>query len=345
MTAEASSEKKRYDFFAKHRLFIFLWLRELLWKLGQWNSSQLDEFIKNFNPDIFLFPIEDYWYFNRINKYIIKKYKPKRVVSFLWDDNFTYKQHPYSLSARISRFFTRRQVKKLISLSDVVLTICPKMKKECDEEYGINSVIITKPVLSEDSEPRIYDKERPIKIVYSGSLVIGRDKSVAELVKVLSEINKHGTKIFLDIYSRTSLTPNQHALLNVERSSCFKGHLPQNEVFKEQENADVLLFVENIDNKKTNIARLSFSTKITDYLSRNRCILAIGPSDIAPVEYLKNEDAALVCSNRAEITQAIYKIVDDPSLISEYARKAQECALRNHSKVKIQQKFREALLG
>ncbi|MDE7335018.1 MAG: hypothetical protein K2N10_01735, partial [Muribaculaceae bacterium] len=140
---EAVSEKRRYDFFSRHRWAIFLWLRELLWKSGHWKSKELDRFIEDFNPDVFLFHVESYWYFNRLNQYIISKAKPKKVVAFLWDDNFTYRQKPYSLIARINRFITRKQVKKLIAGSDTVLPICPKMKQECDKEFGVNSIIIT----------------------------------------------------------------------------------------------------------------------------------------------------------------------------------------------------------
>ena len=55
-------------------------------------KRKVDDFLEEFKPDILLFSIESYIYFNRINKYIIEKCKPSLVVGFLWDDNFTYKQ-------------------------------------------------------------------------------------------------------------------------------------------------------------------------------------------------------------------------------------------------------------
>lgn len=342
---EAISERKRYSFFTRHRWRIFLWLRELGWKLGNWKSAQLDEFLEDYSPDVFVFHIESYWYFNRLNKYIISKAQPSKVIGYLWDDNFTYKQQPYSLFAKIHRYFTRRQVKELVGLCDTVFTISPKMQQECDQEFGINSILLTKPLLVSNKTEYTYNKNKPIRIVYSGSLVIGRDKAIEMLVECLKEINRNGIRIYLDIYSGTALSEKKRKLLDVPGISNFKGHLPQKQVFKEQETCDILLFVENPNNKYHNEARLSFSTKITDYLSRNRAILAIGPSDIAPMEYLKNENAAMTCSSKQDILAALSMIVENPKILSDLAYNAYSCGERNHSQEYIINKFRKEILS
>lgn len=330
---ELKSELKRYKFFTRHRWTVFLWLRELGWKLGKWKSVELDNFIDSFEPEVFVFHIESYWYFNRLNEYLINRIKPKRIIGYLWDDNFTYKQSPYNLIARFNRFFTRRQVKRLVSKCDKILSISPKMKLECDEAFNIDSILINKPILTESALAKPVGS--PIRIVYSGSLVIGRNKTIALLADCLKEINHNGTKIYLDIYSGTALTKRQRNSLTIPGSCYLKGHLPQDKVFKEQEKADILLFAENLNNKHNNLARLSFSTKITDYLSRNRAIMAIGPNDIAPIQYLKEEDAAIVCTSREEIIISLQEIIKNKKLVDTYAAKAHECGLRNHSRNSI----------
>ena len=213
------------------------------------------------------------------------------------------------------------------------------MKDECDKELGIQSILMTKPILNNNASEYKYCSGRPIRIVYSGSLVIGRDKAISILVECIKEINRSGKKIELDIYSGTALTDNQKKKLYVPGCSNLKGHLPQKEVFEEQARADILLFVENLDNKKNNVARLSFSTKITDYLSRKRAILAIGPDNIAPMEYLKSEDAAITCSTKQDIISALKSIVETPKIIEEYAHKAYKCGNKNHSRQEILTRF------
>lgn len=342
---EYVKELKKYNYFSRHRLGIFLILREIGWLLGRWKSKELNTFLRDFNPEVFVFHIESYPYFNRLNNYLIRKIKPRKVIAYLWDDNFSYKQYPSSRKAKISRFFLRKQVKRLVKKSDTILAISPKMKEECDREFGINSVLMTKPMLNENAIPYQQNISKPIRIVYSGSLILGRDKAITLLVECLKEINKSETKIVLDIYSGTPLSETRKALINAEGTSCLRGHIPQDEVFKQQEEADILLFVENINNRNYNPARLSFSTKITDYLSRRRTILAIGPKDIAPMEYLNNEDAALVCSNKDEILSTLHKIVEDQTILKIMSEKAFECAQRNHSRDRILKKFQDIIIS
>jgi len=56
---DEQKEKKIYDFFRKNRLHIFLWGRELLWKMVNWKSKELKDFIKEFNPDVIYSPSYD----------------------------------------------------------------------------------------------------------------------------------------------------------------------------------------------------------------------------------------------------------------------------------------------
>src|SRR5699024_10505453 len=75
--------KKLYRFFLKHRWNIFLTGRELLWKIGDWKTKELDEFIDEFNPDIVLSLACPGMYMNRIQQYIIKRSKAKSIIYFV----------------------------------------------------------------------------------------------------------------------------------------------------------------------------------------------------------------------------------------------------------------------
>lgn len=332
-------EKKRYAYFTKYRFTPFLLGRELLWKIGKWKSKELDDFLEEFKPDILLFSIESYIYFNRINKYIIEKCKPSLVIGFLWDDNFTYRQSK-SLGYIINRFFTRKSVFDLVKKCDKVLSISPKMKKECDSIFGINSIIMTKPVRENIKYDYKLDCSRPIRLIYTGSLVIGRDKTLLHIVNAIKKINTDRRYFFLDIYTTTPLSKKMYTSLNVNGCSCIRGSIPQSQVFIEQKNSDILVFIESFENR---IARLSFSTKITDYLSSNRCILAIGPKDISSIEYFTQQDSALVCTSPLEIETIFNELKDNPQLIELYAEKGYNCGIRNHSVEIIRDRMKNVL--
>ena len=97
---------------------------------------------------------------------------------------------------------------------------------------------------------------------------------------------------------------------------------------------DVLVFTESMDGKNMSVARLSFSTKIIDYIQSGKCILAVGPKDVAPIEYFKNEDAAIVATNKKELMDALV-LLTDQTVIHEYAEKAIACGKRNHDRKKM----------
>ena len=329
-------------YFAKHRWRIFLWIREILWYIGKWKSHELDEFLEEFHPDVLVFSIESYMYYNRINDYLIKKCKPKKVFGYLWDDNFTYKQSPHNLLARIERFFLRKQVKRIISQCTEILSISPKMKEECDAEFGVNSIVLTKPLRPNnirDYEPHI----GKIRLLYTGSLVIGRDEVLLNIAQAIDTINRqYGEHFQLDIYTQTPMSEKYKSSIDGCSNCILHDAIPQSQVFKEQEASDILIFVESLKSGN-NIARLSFSTKITDYLSSKRCILAIGQDDNASIDYFRREDAALVCTTNEQIIEMLKKIIYTPNIISEFADKSKLCGERNHSPKKINQLLNEII--
>lgn len=339
--AELQQESRRYGGRHLFSRYFYVLIREILWKWGHWKSRQLDAFIEDFGPEVFFFPIESYIHFNRLNLYIIKKFKPKRVLGYMWDDNFTFRQDPRSPLYRLHRRWLRRSVKALIHECDVVFAICPKMKRELDAEFGIDSVLLTKPV--RPVEPTFASVvSGPIRILYTGKLIIGRAETVAAIVTAIQQINKDGQKVLLDVYTDTPFPERMRKRIDVPGCCRLLPFIPQQEVFVKQMEADVLLFAESFSTRKE-IARLSFSTKITDYLSAGKCIWAVGNADLAPIDYLSREDAALISESPDEILKVLRRMIENPQLLLSYARKAYDCGKRNHDAGKIHAIFAESL--
>ena len=267
---DLEEEKARYDKYRRKKRWPYLFAREFVWLFGKWKSKELNKFLDDFNPEVLICPIESYIHFNRINEYIIKRCKPQKVVSYLWDDNFTYKQHPNSIGYKIHRWWLRHSIKRLIKKSTTVFSICPKMKREVDAEYGIDSVLLTKPIY-QFNEVKQVTPTFPIKILYTGKLIYGRDETIAEIVDALKIINHDGQKALLQIYTNTELPQEMRQRICVEGCCEIKGFVPQEEAIRIQKEADILLYAEGLSN--TNLtARLSFSTKMTDYLASGNCI-------------------------------------------------------------------------
>ncbi len=338
---DQAAEQSRYSYFKKHRSYIYVFAREFVWILGKWKSQELKSFLDDFRPDVLVCPIESYIHFNTINEYIIDYCHPK-VLGFLWDDNFTYKQAPGNIGHQIHRFWLRKSVRRMVSKCYKVFSLSPKMKEECDVTFGINSQVLTKPIFNQGVFIP-YTPSCPIRILYTGKLIIGRDKTIMEIVSAIQEINREGTRAYLDIYTDTGLDDKTLARIQVAGCCTLHDPIPQSEVFKRQAEADVLLFAESLSDRNLT-ARLSFSTKLTDYFSAGKCIWAVGHTDLGPIDYLRREDAGLLSVSIQEIFSTLQRMVEDRSLISDYAQKAYRCGVKNHSKEKILKTFYDAII-
>lgn len=323
------------------RLRVLLWMRELAWKLGCWKSKDLNVFLDDVTPDVLVFPIENYPYFNRLNQYIINRCKPKKVIGYLWDDNFTYKQEPYNIFFRIERFFNRVQIKRLVASCTNILAISPKMKEECDNEFGVKSIVLTKPIFNQ-CEFHEYTVSLPIRILYTGKLIIGRRQTIAKVAEAIKEVNKDGQKVVLDVYTQTVLTKKMRKQIEISDCCVLHSPVPQSEVARLQKEADVLLFAESFSDRKL-IARLSFSTKLTDYFSAGKCVWGVGNADLGPIDYIKSENAGFVSSNEIEITDVLNEIVSNPDVICNQAKRGYECGMRNHNKDKVVETLKEVV--
>ena len=106
---------------------------------------------------------------------------------------------------------------------------------------------------------------------------------------------------------------------------------------QKQKKADVLLFLEDLSDKNL-MARLSFSTKITDYFSAGKCIFAVGNHDLAPMQYFQGTDSAVVVTNGEKIMDGLQGLLNQENLVF-YAKNAVDCGLKNHSAEHIHQTF------
>ncbi|MDO4469087.1 MAG: hypothetical protein Q4C84_04515 [Bacillota bacterium] len=341
ITGDEEKEKERYNNRKKIPAILYTWARECVWKFGKWKTEELENFLNSYNPDVLFIPIYPTIYMGRIQKYIME-YTKKPVVSYIADDNYSYlacKKDPLSL---LHRFFLRKYVKYIMKHSDQVFVIAPKQKEEYDKIFGIDSKILTKGLDYSQICYQEFKVHSPIKMVYTGKLIIGRWKSLALIADALGKINREQIKMELDIYTTDTITAQQEKDLN--KNGCqIKGALTQQQVRKVQQEADILVFVESLEKKYRNTARLSFSTKITDYLSSGKCIFAIGSSEIAPIDYFRRYDSAVTAASEKEVLQKLQMLVENPKMITEYGKKGFECGKEHHEKDKMQKVFCNAV--
>ena len=108
------------------------------------------------------------------------------------------------------------------------------------------------------------------------------------------------------------------------------------EILEIQKNSDILVHAEAFDLKERLATHQSFSTKIVDYLSSNRCILAIGSETCASIQYFIENGCAAVAKTPSEIETRLSELYASPSALQEYAEKAWQSGKAHHERTQMQ---------
>lgn len=307
------------SFGKRHHWQVLFWARELAWKLGRINYEGLMEFINDFKPDIFFLPYSNVFYTNRIALYIKSHYDFPMVMEMAMD-HYTLKRVSWSPFFWLDRFGKRRQIRRLVRHSEMIFVISKKLKEELESHLNIPCRVLYKTPDKDRSAEAYKGNPGTIKFLFTGNILSNRWKSLALLVKALKSQN-YG---HLDVYTANPINKAIDKALNVEGFSMIHPPVSQDEVIKLQNEADILVHAEAFDRYNKSLVRCAISTKIMDYLSVGRCILAIGPSDISSIEYLSENNVALTANSEKELEGVIKRIKQYPSLISEYAQRGRD---------------------
>lgn len=328
-----AKEDNLMSFARHHRSSILKILRDFLWGFNGWKTPELRSFVLDFNPDVIWLDGSPLIFMNKLNNYICSIAK-KPSVTFVMDDVYTYKSCP-TLMSRIYRFFIRKHVKKTIENASHVFVSSEKMKREYDSEFSINSTFLAKGVNEFVSIEKLPTVHYPIKLVYMGNLLIGRFESLMLLAEAIHTINtKKGKTFELSVYTRDFVSDEGKKKFLLDDSIHLCNPVPYQEVNNVMNQNDIVVFVEALLGKVNRVARLSFSTKIVDYIVSGKCILAIGAEDLSPIEYLDSHGLSLTATKKEEI----YKVLDSitPELMSECIKRTLQFAKKNHNKQIIQ---------
>ena len=334
---ETDKEAARYSKAKKMKFFFPWFVREAIWSLGKWKHKNFEQYLQEISPDIIFMPVFSCWYPCKVLSYV-QKITGAKVVLFHTDDNYTLKQYSLSPLYWLYRFTLRKWVRKIEKISSLDYAISDMQCKEYSKAFKKDIKILYKGQAF-DKMPEIKQPSKTIKMVFTGNISAGRYQSLALIGQAINKINaenKNVKKIELDIYTKTPMTKKMQKMLTVDGINLMGG-VSADKVMEIQRNADILVHAEAFDIKNKLLVRQSFSTKIVDYLYNAKCVFAVGPSDIASVDYLIKNDAAIVASSKKTVEAELRKIVENPDLICEYSIKAWECGMKNHQIEKIQE--------
>lgn len=97
--------------------------------------------------------------------------------------------------------------------------------------------------------------------------------------------------------------------------------------------SNILVFVESFDNGQIEKTRLSFSTKIPEYLSVGKPILAIGPEGIGAMDCL--QEAAACAYSKEDIYNCLKNLLENENMQYMMAEKAKKAYTKLNQKTVI----------
>lgn len=329
---EAEDGEKAFNVARKYKSTVLYWIRTLIWKLGKWKSKELIDFINDFKPDLLFIPIYYSGYIHSINKFIKKRWKLP-CVGYVSDDVYTLRQFSLSPLFWIDRLCMRPTLKRVFSWCDPVYVISDIQKREYTKIFGDKFKVLTKCAdFSPKNKPAFKKPDTVLKLIYAGNISKGRFDILSKLAKTIQNLNKNGQKFSLDIYSLSILKEKQKVQLNLENCSRLLPAVGYQELRTLQAEADILVHVEGFSLRERLVVHQSFSTKIVDYIATNRCILAIGGSDCASIDYFIRNQSAAVATTKDEISLRLQELYERKDLLEKYAQTAWECGEKYHQK-------------
>lgn len=326
-----SSKSKRnnllkdiFHHFSEKRLPITTFLKNKIWLFC--NHNGIYKYVEAVKPEVVFFQGFSLSYGYRIALDICNKYKLPMILELT--DDYTAHLYPHSLFDYINHKEYERYFEKAIRYSKSVIVISPKMRKEYEKRYQKQMIEMMNSVSLNINTNNIRDNHL---FVYAGNIRLNRWKVLIEFAKAIHMIDPLNT-LFI-------CTPDevQKKVLNAFgecKNIIYGGSLNPIELREKFSRCGYVVHVEAFDKTNKEITRYSLSTKIPEYMASGALMIAIGPDDIASMEYISEKNVG-ICINSLtcdEIYDKLNAVLNNNDLLNEVKACALEICYRNHSK-------------
>ena len=205
-----------------------------------------------------------------------------------------------------------KAVHRAIDSSSCIITVSKQMKEQYEKLFGKKCF-----VLYTASEKRaITPVICPNKIAYFGGVGLKRDEQLVNNGRALSKIIVDNKPSCIDVYT---FDTDPELLKNLTRENGINLHkgVQTDEMYEIYSECIALVHVESFDKSMSQRTKYSVSTKIAESLANAPCLFAYGPKGIASIEYLINNNSAVVATNPDELRKALTKLLTDKMYVEK----------------------------
>lgn len=319
----------------KKRGTILYAVRDIMWKLGKWKSDALNDFISEVNPDIIYLPIYRSGYMIDVDEYVISKCSAP-AVAHITDDVYGYA--PFKLSSHLYQSWLRKKLNRLINKCEYGEAFAQNMVDEYPKIFKIPFYLIGKGIDTNDIPPyKSHKTSNAFRFLYSGNYGGERGQQLVNLANAIAKVcNDTAVSATLDIYSLTQGDEVIDKQLKANKNVRLLGGVASEVLRNIQNEADILVHVEGFSKKAIHDSRMSFSTKLIDYMLVQRPILAIGSKQVNSIQTLMSNDCALVATNNTELQNAVSGILSSAINTDNFVHNAVEYLKRERDIKTIQ---------
>ena len=309
--------------YGRRRNVLVYFLRNIIWRLANWNTEELYEWLNAFDPDVILFMSGDYKFMYKITL-TIQKVLNKPLVVWCGDDHYIYNRNESSFFGRLQHKHFFKTVKKVMEKASCLFTVSDLMRDDYQKLF--NKTCFTLHTGAE--ERKISAADNNGKIAYFGNLGYKRGESLLDIGRALRSLGLKGSEE-INVYSGEKNPDNLKGFTS-ENGIKFHGEISSSEVADRMAECIMIIHAESFDNKIQKMIKYSVSTKIADSLLNGPCLLAYGPEGLASIDYLKKNKAAFVITRQEDLKAGLREILTNAPLRSEIISNARNLAKMNH---------------
>ena len=324
--SKSSGLKSRIYEFGRGRTELIYLLRNIMWTLGKWDTSALRSWVKKQEPTSIFFFAGDYYFLFKIVEKIADEFNIPVYVYHVDEYYFTKKlcQKP-GIDARIYA----KHFKRMYDKAKMTFCISELMKDEYQTYFKKETELLSN--TSVNLLPERVNNSNVLNMNYFGNLSYQRWENlslISTAVRILNE--RYDRKINFNIYSGEKSSDILDPFLKNPDVN-FKGRISQEEVAEKIKESDILVHVESFDPESIVWVKHSVSTKVPDMLASNRLIFALGPKNVACINYLQKHKTGVIL-NADNIDRLVeeMKCLYENDNFDEYKKNARELYYENH---------------
>ena len=301
-------------------------LRDAMWRFAHVYNRSLKQWLAAQNPTcIFVAPGSAAFFYHFALKLAKKMHIP--IVTYVCDDFYFLRGE--GVLGCLHQRSVRRAIEKLLKASSHMVAISEPLASAYHEQFDVPATVIMtgtgRPIAAS-----VMSAKGAQSLLYAGNIRTGRNQSLAEVGKVLEQINAaHGTSFTLEIYTGEK----DRRILSVFDGipaihiNAFLTGADFEEIYRA---ANLHLHVESFCARETERVKFSVSTKIADCLGSGCCMVAYAPAEVASMQYLMEHQCALTATSQSQLRTALESAFFDPDAADRTAENGLRAAHAFH---------------